>query len=164
MGIQDVVVPAEVIRKIQEDFELDKYELATFFGISLRSAITWLESGIKGQRGFNIAMIECLLALQWLAEKDPEHFMTFNQLKSLVQKLVREPSLVFLEFASYEEDLGPALATLKHPKLSSVFMAVIFILYLRIKGKPVRLREMPRIFQEEEDVIKLLMRSLGEDK
>ena len=49
MGKQDVVVPAEVIRKIQEDFELDKYELATFFGICVRSAITWLESGIIGQ-------------------------------------------------------------------------------------------------------------------
>jgi len=154
---RDVVVPAEVIRKIQEDFELDKYELATLFGISLRSATDWLKNGIKGQRGLNIPMIDCLLTLQLLSEKDPENFMTFKQLRGLVQRVVREPSLVFFQFAPYEEDLGPVpLLSLKHPKLSSVFMAVIFILYMRIKEKPINLCEMPRIFREEVEVEELV--------
>jgi len=164
MEERDVVVPAEVILKIQKDFELDKYELATLFGISLRSATDWLKNGIKGQRGLNIPMIDCLLTLQLLSEKDPENFMTFKQLRGLVQRVVREPSLVFFQFAPYEDDLGPvALLSLKHPKLSSVFMAVIFLLYLRIKGKRVKLSDAPKAL-EEQNVFQFFMLPSDKDE
>jgi len=161
---RDILVPAEVILKIQKDFELDKYELATLFGISLRSVQDWLKSGIKGERGLNVAMIDCLLTLQLLSEKDPENFMTFKQLRGLVQRVVREPSLVFFQFAPYEDDLGPvALLSLKHPKLSSVFMAVIFLLYLKIKGRTIKLSDAPKAL-EEQNVFQFFMRPSDEDE
>jgi len=57
-------VPAEILQKLQKDFELDNYEFADFFGISLSSALDWLKYGIKNQRGHNIAFVDSLLALQ----------------------------------------------------------------------------------------------------
>ena len=50
MAKRTVKVPAEIIQKIQKDFELDNYQLADFFGISLTSALDWLKYGIKNQR------------------------------------------------------------------------------------------------------------------
>ena len=162
MEERDVVVPAEVIRKIQEDFELDKYELASFFGISLRSAIDWLKHGIRGERGLNVAMIDCLLSLQILAQKDPESFMTFQQLRGLTQKIVREPSLVFFQFTPYEDSLDPiALLSLKHPRITSLFMSAIFALYLRNKGKPFKFKDTSKAF-EDQNVYKFFIDQLPE--
>jgi len=38
-----VTVPAEIIKNIQRDFDLDNTELATLFGVSLRTVQSWLK-------------------------------------------------------------------------------------------------------------------------
>lgn len=126
-------VPAEILQKLQKDFELDNYEFADFFGISLSSALDWLKYGIKNQRGHNIAFVDSLLALQWLAEKDPEHFISKDELKQLVQMVVKTPGLVYMKFLPCKEELGPSLSVLKHQRLVTVIMAVLYILHLRLK-------------------------------
>ncbi len=39
MAKKNVVVPTEVIQSIQKDFELDSYEMANLFGISMSSTL-----------------------------------------------------------------------------------------------------------------------------
>lgn len=141
MAKRNTVVPSEVIQKIQKDFELDNYELAEFFGISMSSTLDWLKNGVRGQRGHNPVLIDSLLALKWLSEKDPGNFLSFDQLKGMVRSIVKTPGFIYLEFLPYQEDLGPALTVLKHQKLVTVIMAIVFTLYLQKKGKKMKISE-----------------------
>lgn len=132
-------VPAEVLQKIQKDFDLDNYQFADFFGISLSSALDWLKYGIKNQRGHNIAFVDSLLAVQYLAEKYPEHFITTEELKGLVQMIVKTPGLVYMKFLPYQKELGPSLSVLKHQRLITVIMTILYTLHLRSKGIEINL-------------------------
>jgi len=134
------MVPPEAIRGLQKDFELDNYELADLFGISISSALDWVKHGVRGQRGNNLVLVDSLFASKWLAENDPKNYLSFEELKNIVTKTVRSPGLLYLEFVPYEKDLGPALSVLEHQRLVSAIMAVKFVLYLRKKGKEVRLK------------------------
>ncbi len=134
---RSVKVPPEVIQKIQKDFELDNYQFADFFGISLSSALDWLKYGIKNQRGHNIAFVDAILAMQWLAEKHPEKFVSKDELKNIVQMMVKTPGMMYMKFLPYKEELGPSLSVLKHQRLTSVIMATLFITLLKEMGKQV---------------------------
>ena len=147
MAKRSVVIPAEVIQNLQKDFKLDNYDLAELFGVSLSSALDWLKNGVRGGRGHSPVLVEALLALKYLSEKDPEGFLSFGQLKSIVHKLVKTPGFMYLEFLPYQDELGAALTVLKHQKLASVIMAVMFILYLWKKGKEIKLREIGDIIE-----------------
>lgn len=140
MSKSGAMVPPEAIRGLQKDFELDNYELADLFGISISSALDWVKHGVRGQRGNNLVLVDSFFALKWLTENDPENFLSFEELKNIVTKTVRSPGLLYLEFAPYEKDLGPALSVLEHQRLVSATMAAMFVLYLRKKGKEVRLK------------------------
>jgi len=134
---RSVKVPPEVIQKIQKDFDLDNYQLADFFGISLSSALDWLKYGIKNQRGHNIAFVDAILAMQWMAEKYPEKFVTKDELKNIVQMMVKTPGLMYMKFLPYKEELGPSLSVLKHQRLTSAIMVTLFITLLKGMGKQV---------------------------
>lgn len=140
MAKSGAMVPPEAIRGLQKDFELDNYELADLFGISISSALDWVKHGVRGQRGNNLVLVDSLFASKWLAENDPKNYLSFEELKNIVTKTVRSPGLLYLEFVPYEKDLGPALSVLEHQRLVSAIMAVKFVLYLRKKGKEVRLK------------------------
>jgi len=148
MAKRGITVSAEVIQKIQRDFELDNYELAELFGISITSTFDWLKNGVRGERGHNPALVDALLALKWLSEKRSEKFISFGQLKDIIHKVVKTPGFMYLEFLPYEDDLGPAIAVLKHQKLVSAIMAALFVLYLRLEGKEVKLSK----FEAERDL------------
>lgn len=139
MAKRPVRVPAEVIQKIQKDFELDNYQLADFFGISLSSALEWLKYGIKNQRGHNIAFIDSVLALQWLAEKYPDQFVTKDELKGIVQMIVKTPGLIYTKFVPYREELGPTLSVLKHQRLVSAIMTTLYVTLLKTMNKEVKI-------------------------
>lgn len=130
-------VPSEVVQKIQKDFDLDNYQFADFFGISLSSALDWLKYGIKNQRGHNIAFIDSLLALQWLAEKYPDIFVSKEELKNIVHMIVKMPGMMYIKFLPFKEDLGPSLSVLKHQRLVSVIMAALYVTLLKEMGKKV---------------------------
>jgi hypothetical protein len=134
MSKRSVKVPAEVIQKIQKDFELDNYQFADFFGISLSSALDWLKYGIKNQRGHNIALIDSILALQWLADKHPEQFVTPDELKVIVNKIVKTPGLLYMDFLPYQKYLGPSMVVLKHQRLVTAIMATLYSLLLKNMG------------------------------
>ena len=134
MSKRSVKVPAEVIQKIQKDFELDNYQFADFFEISLSSALDWLKYGIKNQRGHNIALIDSTLALQWLADKHPEQFVTPDELKVIVNKIVKTPGLLFMDFLPYQKYLGPSMVVLKHQRLVTAIMATLYSLLLKNMG------------------------------
>lgn len=130
-------VPPEVVQKIQKDFELDNYQFADFFGISLSSALDWLKYGIKNQRGHNIAFIDSLLALQWLADKYPDVFVSKEELKNIVHMIVKMPGMMYIKFLPFKEDLGPSLSVLKHQRLVSVVMATLYVTLLKEMGKKI---------------------------
>lgn len=134
-----VKVPAEIIQKIQKEFELDNYQLADFFGISLTSALDWLKYGIKNQRGNNIAFVDAILAMQWLAEKYPEKFVSKSELKAIIQTVVKTPGLLYMNFLPYKDDLGPTISVLKHQRLVSAIMATLFMTLLKNMGRDVSL-------------------------
>ncbi len=141
MTKRSVVIPAEVIQNLQKDFGLDNYDLAEFFGVSLSSALDWLRNGVRGGRGHNPVLVEAILALKHLSEKDPEGFLSFGQLKSIVHKIVKTPGFMYLEFLPYQDELGAALTVLKHQKAASAIMTIVFVLYLQKKGKKITLRD-----------------------
>ncbi len=134
MAKREVKVPPEIIQKIQKDFGLDNYEFADFFGISLSSALDWLKYGIKNQRGHNIALIDSILALQWLAEKYPEQFVAPEELKIIVNKIVKTPGLLYMDFLPYQQHLGPSIVVLKHQRLVTAIMATLFSMLLKSLG------------------------------
>jgi len=134
MSKRSVKVPAEVIQKIQKDFELDNYQFADFFGISLSSALDWLKYGIKNQRGHNIALIDSTLALQWLADKYSEQFVTPDELKVIVNKIVKTPGLLYMDFLPYQKYLGPSMVVLKHQRLVTAIMATLYSMLLKNMG------------------------------
>ncbi len=134
MGKRAVVVPAEVIQKIQKDFELDNYQFADFFGISLSSALDWLKYGIKNQRGHNIAFVDSMLALQWLTEKYSDQIITPEELKIIVNKIVKNPGLLYLDFLPYQKYLGPSMVVLKHQRLITAIMATLYSMLLKNNG------------------------------
>jgi len=134
MGKRAVVVPAEVIQKIQKDFELDNYQFADFFGISLSSALDWLKYGIKNQRGHNIAFVDSMLALQWLTEKYSDQIITPEELKIIVNKIVKTPGLLYLDFLPYQKYLGPSMVVLKHQRLITAIMATLYSMLLKNNG------------------------------
>jgi len=134
MSKRSVKVPAEVIQKIQKDFELDNYQFADFFGISLSSALDWLKYGIKNQRGHNIALIDSILALQWLADKYSDQFVTTEELKVIVNKIVKTPGLLYMDFLPYQKYLGPSMVVLKHQRLVTAIMATLYSLLLKNMG------------------------------
>jgi len=134
---RSVKVPPEIIQKIQKDFDLDNYQLADFFGISLSSALDWLKYGIKNQRGHNIAFVDAILAMQWIAERYPDKFVSKDELKNIVQMIVKTPGLMYMKFLPYKEELGPSLSVLNHQRLTSVIMATLFITLLKEMGKQV---------------------------
>lgn len=139
MAKRTVKVPAEIIQKIQKDFELDNYQLADFFGISLTSALDWLKYGIKNQRGNNIAFVDSILAMQWLAEKYPDRFVSKSELKTIIQTIVKTPGLLYMNFLPYKEELGPTISVLKHQRLVSAIMATLFMTLLKSMGRDVNL-------------------------
>lgn len=139
MAKRTVKVPAEIIQKIQKDFELDNYQLADFFGISLTSALDWLKYGIKNQRGNNIAFVDSILAMQWLAEKYPDKFVSKSELKTIIQTVVKTPGLLYMNFLPYKDDLGPTISVLKHQRLVSAIMATLFMTLLKNMGRDINL-------------------------
>lgn len=141
MAKRSIVIPAEVIQNLQKDFELDNYDLAEFFGVSLSSALDWLRNGVRGGRGHNPVLVESLLALKSLSEKDPEGFMSFGQLKGIVHKIVKAPGFMYLEFLPYQDHLGPALTVLKYQKVAAAIMSLVFIFYLQKQGKEIELSD-----------------------
>ncbi len=148
MAKKNVVVPTEVIQSIQKDFELDSYEMANLFGISMSSTLDWLKNGVRGQRGHNLALIDSLLALKYLNKNDPEHFMTFDQLKSIIKRIVKTPGLIYVDFAPVEDELGPAMEPLKHQKLVSAIMAILYVFYLKSKGKEIMFKEIKEVSEK----------------
>ena len=134
MSKRSVKVPSEVIQKIQKDFELDNYQFADYFGISLSSALDWLKYGIKNQRGHNIALIDSILALQWLADKYSDQFVTTEELKVIVNKIVKTPGLLYMDFLPYQKYLGPSMVVLKHQRLVTAIMATLYSLLLKNMG------------------------------
>jgi len=141
MAKRSIVIPAEVIQNLQKDFELDNYDLAEFFGVSLSSALDWLRNGVRGGRGHSPVLVESLLALKSLSEKDPEGFMSFGQLKGIVHKIVKAPGFMYLEFLPYQNQLGPALTVLKYQKVAAAIMSLVFIFYLQKQGKEIKLSD-----------------------
>jgi len=141
MAKRSIVIPAEVIQNLQKDFELDNYDLAEFFGVSLSSALDWLRNGVRGGRGHSPVLVESLLALKSLSEKDPEGFMSFGQLKGIVHKIVKAPGFMYLEFLPYQDQLGPALTVLKYQKVAAAIMSLVFIFYLQKQGKEIELSD-----------------------
>ena len=116
---------------------LEKPKFASAFGISLSSALDWLKYGIKNQRGHNIAFIDSLLALQWLADKYPDVFVSKEELKNIVHMIVKMPGMMYIKFLPFKEDLGPSLSVLKHQRLVSVVMATLYVTLLKEMGKKI---------------------------
>jgi len=137
-----VTVPAEIIKNIQRDFDLDNMKLAALFGVSLRTVQSWLQEGICGERGNSVAMVNLLLIMKRLSENDPDDFVPFDLLKKIIKNAVADPKVMYYTFREHRDVLGPALGIFDHQGIIPALAAVIYGFYLDKKGKSV-------VFEEE---------------
>jgi len=143
-----VTVPAEIIKNIQRDFDLDNTELATLFGVSLRTVQSWLQEGICGERGNSVAMVNLLLIMKRLSENDPDDFVPFDLLKKIVKNAVSDPKLIYYTLREHRGVLGPALGIFDHHGIIPALATVMYSLYLNKKGKDVVFEEDPETYKK----------------
>lgn len=142
-----VTVRAEIIKNIQRDFDLDNTELATLFGVSLRTAQSWLQEGICGERGNSVAMVNLLLIMERLSENDPDGFVPFDLLKKIIKNAVSDPKLIYYTLREHRDVLGPALGIFDHQGIIPALAVVIYSLYLSKKGKGIVFEEDPAVYK-----------------
>lgn len=142
-----VTVPAEIIKNIQRDFDLDNMKLAALFGVSLRTVQSWLQEGICGERGNSVAMVNLLLIMKRLSENDPDDFVPFDLLKKIIKNAVSDPKLIYYTLREHRDVLGPALGIFDHQGIIPALAVVIYSLYLSKKGKGIVFEEDPAVYK-----------------
>jgi len=143
-----VTVPAEIIKNIQRDFDLDNMKLAALFGVSLRTVQSWLQDGICGARGNSVAMVNLLLIMKRLSENDPDDFVPFDLPKKIIKNAVADPKVMSYTFREHRDVLGPALGIFGHQGIIPALATVMYSLYLNKKGKDVVFEEDPETYKK----------------